>query len=157
MTIAGGYSSFSEPVRAILNTDGGARGNPGPAGAGVVLMRESGELIAESARSLGVQTNNVAEYEAVISGLELAHQHGVRQLLIRVDSELVVHQLKGEWKIKNERLRQLAVRARRLMNQFEEVRIEHVRRAANERADELANQAMDEAEVAGDGGFESLF
>ncbi|HVL64779.1 MAG TPA: ribonuclease HI family protein [Actinomycetota bacterium] len=133
-------------VRAILNTDGGARGNPGPAGIGVVLVGEDGEVIAELARGLGVQTNNVAEYEAVIAGLELARESGVDDLLVRVDSELVVRQLNGDWKIKNDRLRRLAVRARSLMRGFSTVAIEHVPRGQNSRADALANEAMDAAE-----------
>lgn len=144
-------------MKAILNTDGGARGNPGPAGIGMVLVDESGAVLAEDARSLGVQTNNVAEYEAVIAGLELALHEGVTDLLVRVDSELVVHQLNGDWKIKNDRLRQLAVTARSLMRSFESVSVEHVRRAENVRADELANRAMDEAEVAAEAGPDSLF
>ncbi|HVM35111.1 MAG TPA: ribonuclease HI family protein [Actinomycetota bacterium] len=144
-------------MRAILNTDGGARGNPGPAGIGVVLIDEHGIVLDEVARSLGHQTNNVAEYEAVIAGLELAHENAVTDLVIRVDSELVVHQLNGEWKIKNDRLRQLAVKARGLMRGFEKVEIEHVPRAQNARADALANQAMDEAEVVDVPGREPLF
>lgn len=144
-------------MKAILNTDGGARGNPGPAGIGVVLVDTAGEVIGEMSRSLGVQTNNVAEYEAVIAGLELAHELGVSDLVLKADSTLVVNQLNGDWKIKNDRLRQLAVKARTLMRNFEAVRVEHVRRAENARADALANQAMDEAEVAAEPGPDPLF
>lgn len=144
-------------MKAVLNTDGGARGNPGPAGIGVVLAGDGGEVLGEVARSLGHQTNNVAEYEAVIAGLELARSEGVTDLLVRIDSKLVVHQLNGEWKIKNDRLRQLAVKARALMRAFDHVTIEHVGRAENARADALANRAMDEAEVVDVADPESLF
>lgn len=145
-------------MKAQLFTDGGARGNPGPAGIGAVLMTPDGEPIGEVARSLGHTTNNVAEYEAVIAGLELAREKGVTDIDICADSKLVVNQLNGEWKIKNDRLRGLAVKARRLMNSFEKARITHVRRAQNERADALANQAMDEAALSEElGGEESLF
>ncbi|MPZ70779.1 MAG: reverse transcriptase-like protein [Actinobacteria bacterium] len=145
-------------MKALLYTDGGARGNPGPAGIGAVLTTPEGDLTGEVSRSLGHTTNNVAEYEAVIAGLELALERGVTEIDIRADSKLVVNQLRGEWKIKNDRLRGLAVNARRLMNLFEKARITHVRRAQNERADALANQAMDEAALVEElGGGESLF
>lgn len=145
-------------MKALLFTDGGARGNPGPAGIGAVLTTPDGEPIGEVSRSLGHATNNVAEYEAVIAGLELAREKGVTEIDICADSKLVVYQLNGEWKIKNDRLRGLAVKARRLMNSFEKARITHVKRALNERADALANQAMDEAALVEElGGEESLF
>ena len=140
-----GASSSSDVVKATLHTDGGARGNPGPAGIGVLLTDERGDVIAEIARGIGETTNNVAEYSAVIAGLELALERGVTDLKVAVDSELVVHQLRGEWKIKNERLRALAVKARALMNRFESASIEHVPRARNAGADRLANQGMDAA------------
>lgn len=134
-------------MKAILNTDGGARGNPGPAGIGVVVKDEDGIVIDEIARPLGRTTNNVAEYEALIAGLKLALDHGVTELEVHIDSELVVHQLEGKWKIKNERLRGLAVTAQTLLGRFEAVTIKHVRRSQNTHADQLANRAMDEAEV----------
>ena len=134
-------------MKATLHTDGGARGNPGPAGIGVLLTGENGEVIGELAKGIGEATNNVAEYSAVIAGLELARERGVTDLEIAVDSELVVHQLKGEWKIKNDRLRALAVAARRLMNSFDSAIIKHVRREENEGADRLANQGMDAAQL----------
>lgn len=136
-------------MKAILNTDGGARGNPGPAGIGVVLRDEHGEVIAEIGRGIGLATNNVAEYEALIAGLEVALEQGVTDIEILVDSDLVVQQLGGNWKIKNERLRSLAVTARSLMNRFDRAHIGHVRRAQNTRADRLANLGMDEVEAAG--------
>jgi ribonuclease HI len=132
-------------VKGVLHTDGGARGNPGPAGIGVVLTAEPGGPSRELARSIGEATNNVAEYHALIAGLELALESGVDEIEVYVDSELVVAQVKGEWKIKNDRLRALAGKAQSLLRRFEASSITHVRRHLNQRADELANQAMDEA------------
>ena len=132
-------------MKAVLHTDGGARGNPGPAGIGVVLTDEHGDAIGEIARGIGETTNNVAEYAAVIAGLELALARGVTDVSIAVDSELVVNQLRGAWKIKNERLRSLAVKARSLMNRFDSASIKHVPREENSGADRLANQGMDAA------------
>lgn len=132
-------------MRALLHTDGGARGNPGTAGIGMVLTGEEGEVLAAVGRGIGITTNNVAEYTALIEGLELALTHGVSDLEVRCDSELVVHQVKGEWKIKEERLRPLAVRARSLMERFDSAEISHVARAENAAADRLANLGMDEA------------
>ena len=132
-------------MKATLYTDGGARGNPGPAGIGVVLCDESGEVLAEVARSIGRTTNNVAEYSALITGLELALDQGVSEVECFLDSELVVAQLQGRWKIKNERLRGLAVAASSLLGRFEAASLQHVRRVRNQRADLLANQAMDAA------------
>ncbi|MDQ3877724.1 MAG: ribonuclease HI family protein [Actinomycetota bacterium] len=130
-------------MHAVLFTDGGARGNPGPAGIGVVLMDTSGEVLGEIADPIGTATNNVAEYKALIAGLELALDRGVTDLEVRADSELVVQQVQGNWKIKNEALRGLAARAQGLSSKFERFTIRHVRRADNARADELANVAMD--------------
>lgn len=134
-------------MRGVLHADGGARGNPGPAGIGVVLADESGQVIGEIAAGIGRATNNVAEYKALIAGLELALERGVTKLEIFMDTELVVAQVKGEWKIKKDTLRPLAVRARSLMNKFDEVSIAHVRRESNADADKLANQGMDQAEL----------
>jgi ribonuclease HI len=134
-------------VQAVLNTDGGARGNPGPAGIGVVLQDSSGEVIDEIARGIGQTTNNVAEYSALIAGLELALSKGVTEIEVKVDSELVASQVQGMCKIKNDRLRRLAVSARRLLGRFDSWTIKHVPREENAGADALANQGMDEAEV----------
>jgi len=136
-------------LKAMLNADGGARGNPGPAGIGVVLRSEDGEVLAEIGRGIGSTTNNVAEYQALISGLELALEHEVREIEIFLDSTLVVSQVTGKWKIKNDRLRGLAVRARSLIDKFDRASISYVPRADNEHADRLANIGMDEAEVTG--------
>lgn len=134
-------------MRAVLHTDGGARGNPGPAGIGVVLRREDGEVVAEIARGIGEATNNVAEYKALIAGLELALERGVSDIEVMIDSELVVSQISGEWKIKNDRLRNLAAKAQVLLNKFARASVVHVRREMNADADKLANQGMDQAEL----------
>ena len=134
-------------MKATLFTDGGARGNPGPAGIGAVLIGEDGEVLAEFAEGIGEATNNVAEYRALIAGLELALATGVTDIDVRMDSELVVSQVRGEWKIKNDALRPLAVRAGSLLNRFERASVEHVRREENAHADRLANEAMDAAEL----------
>lgn len=136
-------------VRARLNTDGGARGNPGPAGIGVVLRSEDGSLNVEIAKSLEPTTNNVAEYTALIEGLQAAVDNEVTHLDIYLDSTLVVSQIKGEWKIKNDALRHLAVKARALLGKIRTWTIQHVPREENAEADRLANEAMDAAEVSG--------
>lgn len=133
-------------MKARLHTDGGARGNPGPAGIGAVLFDENGDVIGELAKGIGVATNNVAEYTALIEGLLLAQSIGVTELQVCLDSQLVVSQVKGEWKIKNDRLRSLAARAELLLSKFENATLEHVRREQNAEADKLANQGMDQAE-----------
>jgi ribonuclease HI len=132
-------------VKAVLRTDGGARGNPGPAGIGVVLEDASGAVMAEVGRPLGHATNNVAEYTALITGLEIALENGVTEVEVYVDSELVAQQVAGRWKIKNDTLRGLAVDARRLLDRFESAHTTHVPRARNAAADALANQGMDAA------------
>lgn len=132
-------------MKGILHADGGARGNPGPAGIGVVLKDPSGNVIGEIAEGIGHATNNVAEYKALIAGLEMALAKGVRDIDIFLDSELVVSQLKGDWKIKKDTLRALAIQARRLMGRFESSSISHVPREENSDADKLANQGMDQA------------
>jgi ribonuclease HI len=109
------------------------------------LRDGSGEIIGEVAESIGSATNNVAEYSALIAGLELALQKGITDLDVFLDSQLLVSQLKGEWKIKNDRLRTLAVKARSLLNRFDKKTIQHVPREQNEDADRLANQGMDAA------------
>ena len=137
-------------MKAILNTDGGARGNPGPAGIGVVLRSHDGEILAELGRGIGPTTNNVAEYKALISGLELALANDVTEIEVLIDSTLVVNQVSGRWKIKNDRLRGLAVQARSLMDKFDRATISYVPRAENQDADRLANIGMDESEISGD-------
>ena len=132
-------------MKAKLHTDGGARGNPGPAGIGVVLTDENDDVFAELGEGIGVATNNVAEYTALIRGLELALEQGVTEVEVFVDTQLVASQVRGEWKIKQEHLRPLAVRAQSLMNRFESASITQVPRELNADADLLANQGMDAA------------
>lgn len=112
----------------------------------MVLRDDAGEVIAEIAEGIGSATNNVAEYTALIRGLELALDRGVTEIDVRLDSQLVVSQVLGEWKIKNERLRNLAARAQMLLGRFRSSSVGHVRRAQNSHADELANRGMDEME-----------
>ncbi len=134
-------------MRARLHTDGGARGNPGPAGIGAVLFDPDGNVIGELAEGIGAATNNVAEYTALVEGLDLALRKGVTDVEVFMDSELVVSQVKGLWKIKNERLRALAAKAQSLLSKFDSFTLEHVRREQNADADALANQGMDKAEL----------
>jgi ribonuclease HI len=134
-------------IRAYI--DGGARGNPGPAGYGVRIEDADGTLVEELYAPLGIATNNVAEYNGLLAALQWAIDHGHRDVHIRSDSELLVKQMRGEYKVKNEGLRPLVARARLLMMELGNVRFEHVRRELNKEADRLSNLAMDEAEKAG--------
>jgi len=131
-------------IRAYV--DGGARGNPGPAGYGARIEDEDGNLLAELYGPLGVATNNVAEYNGLLAALKWAVDHGHRDVHIRADSELLVKQMRGEYKIKNPGLQPLAGRARLLMMEIGSVTFEHVRRELNQEADRLSNLGMDEAE-----------
>lgn len=124
-------------------TDGGARGNPGPAGYGVVVTDRDGAVLAELSEGIGWATNNVAEYQGVIAGLRQAGSLGARKVLVRADSLLVVNQQLGRWKVRNQGLRPLADEVRRLARGFERVTWQHVPRERNRRADALANRAMD--------------
>lgn len=127
-----------------VEADGGSRGNPGPAGYGaVVLDASTGEVLAERNEFLGVETNNVAEYRGLIAGLEAARELGARQVVVRMDSKLVVQQMKGEWQVKHEGMRALARQAAALRAAFEQVTFEWIPREQNKRADRLANEAMD--------------
>lgn len=133
--------------RLILYADGAARGNPGPAGAGAVLFDESGAVVAELTRSLGRATNNVAEYSALILGLEEAQRRGATAIDVRMDSKLVVEQMRGLWKIKHPGLIPLALRAGELLASFPDRTIVHVPREENTHADMLSNRAIDEGET----------
>jgi len=130
-------------TRATLYTDGGARGNPGPAGIGFVVISDTAEELAAAGRYLGEATNNVAEYEALLAGLRAARALGIEELLVRADSELVVKQMRGEYRVKHPNLKPLFATAQELVRGFAAVGFEHVRRADNTRADALANEAMD--------------
>ena len=131
-------------MKAILYTDGGSRGNPGPAGSGAVLFDEQEEVIAEATRYLGTATNNVAEYTAIIIGMEMAIAHEVTELDARMDSELAVKQLKGEYRVKNENLARLYLQVIDLSHKFKKVSFTHVRREKNKHADALVNKVIDE-------------
>ena len=133
------------PRSIILYADGASRGNPGPAGAGVVLCDEAGDVVGEAFEHLGECTNNVAEYRALILGLETALERGARRVLFHCDSELLARQLQGRYKVRSENLKGLYAKARRLIGGLESFRAEHVYRESNALADALANQAIDEA------------
>ena len=133
-------------LRVVVEADGGARGNPGPAGYGAVVREAStGEVLAERAAALGVATNNVAEYSGLIAGLQAAADIGAVEVEVRMDSKLVVEQMSGRWQIKHPGLRPLAAQAATLVRHFESVAFEWVPRHRNTHADALANRAMDGA------------
>ena len=129
--------------RVIIYSDGAARGNPGPAGAGAVLQGEDGHVIVEVCRYLGETTNNQAEYRALLLALEEAKMIGAEQLTIFADSELMVKQIMGEYRVKNEGLKPLFAEAQKLLRAFADYTIEHVPRDENRHADRLANLAID--------------
>jgi probable phosphoglycerate mutase len=135
--------SHASPAGLVAYIDGGARGNPGPAGYGVRIERPDGTLVEEFSKAIGVATNNVAEYRGLIAALDWARQHGHRSVLVRSDSLLLVQQMLGNYKVKHAGLRPLHEQARRLAREVGRVRYEHVGRASNAHADRLANQAMD--------------
>ncbi len=125
--------------------DGASRGNPGPAGIGIVIVNESGVTIKNIDKSIGHATNNIAEYTALISGMEEAHGLGAKELIINTDSELVAKQLGGEYKVKSPALKDLHSKVVRLLNSFELVKINNIPREDNRAADKLANKAIDGA------------
>jgi len=129
----------------VAYIDGGARGNPGPAGFGVRIEQADGTLVEEFCESIGTATNNVAEYRALIAALEWAKAHDERELHVRSDSLLLVQQMRGVFKVKNAGLQPLHAKARLLAHAIGKVTFEHVGRALNAHADRLANTAMDEA------------
>ena len=126
------------------NIDGGSRGNPGPASYGVVIRDARGEVVAKLKKYIGRTTNNVAEYYGLIAALDYAQQHGIRALRVESDSELLVRQMQGRYKVKSPELRPLFERARKMAQAFDSFRIEHVYRERNAEADALANEALDE-------------
>ena len=131
----------------VAYIDGGARGNPGPAGYGVRIEQSDGTLVQEFHESIGVATNNVAEYRGLIAALEWARAHDCHALHVRSDSLLLVEQMRGNYKVKNAGLQPLYARARLLAHEIGRVTFEHVGRELNAHADRLANAAMDEADV----------
>ena len=132
-------------MRVRLFTDGGSRGNPGPAAAAFVLQVDDGTVLDARGDAIGVQTNNVAEYTALLNGLRRAAELGVTEVEVVSDSELMVKQMRGEYKIKNAALRELSIEATRLARAVGTVRYTAVRREHNELADRLVNEALDAA------------
>ena len=127
----------------IAHVDGGARGNPGPAGYGVVITDQAGHKVASLSEYLGHQTNNYAEYNGLLAALDYALEHGPRALKVVGDSELLVKQIRGEYKVKSPTLLELYQRAKQMIAQLEWFQIQHVLRGGNQEADRLANLAMD--------------
>jgi ribonuclease HI len=132
-------------VKATLYTDGGARGNPGPAAFAFVLEADDGTVLDARGEAIGTATNNVAEYSALVAGLRRAVEAGVDELEVVSDSELLVKQMRGEYKVKNRALQDLFLDASRLARELEAVTYRHVRREHNELADRLVNEALDTA------------
>jgi ribonuclease HI len=126
------------------NIDGGSRGNPGPASYGVVVRDPRGAVVAKLKKYIGRSTNNVAEYYGLIAALDYAQQHGIRALRVESDSELLVRQMRGQYKVKSPELRPLYERARKMAQTFDSFKIDHVYREQNAEADALANEALDE-------------
>ncbi len=126
------------------NIDGGSRGNPGPASYGVVIRDPRGEVVAKLKKYIGRMTNNAAEYYGLIAALDYAQSHGIRTLRIESDSELLVQQMRGRYKVKSADLQPLFERAKKMSQSFESFRIDHVYREQNREADALANEALDE-------------
>lgn len=127
-----------------LYCDGGARGNPGPAGAGAVLLDAQRQLLAEAKKYLGDTTNNVAEYQGLLIGLALARKHNIRSLKIRLDSELIVRQVNGQYKVRHPGLRPLWEKTQQQLQQFSEWEITHIPRHENAKADKLVNLAINQ-------------
>jgi ribonuclease HI len=136
--------SAKKPASHRANIDGGSRGNPGPASYGVVIRDASGEIVAQLKKYIGRATNNVAEYYGLIAALDYAQAHAIRALHIESDSELLVKQMRGQYKVKSEELRPLFERAKKMSATFDSFGINHVYREQNKAADALANEALDE-------------
>lgn len=130
-------------MKLIVNVDGGARGNPGPAAIGAVVQDSGGEVLEERGERIGAATNNVAEYRALLLGIERAAELGASELELVGDSELIVRQVKGEYKVKDATLRGLHAEVKRALRPFDRWSIRHVRREQNAAADRLVNVALD--------------
>lgn len=130
-------------MKATIYSDGGARGNPGPAGIGAVIYDKNKQEIATISKFLGEATNNQAEYEALIAALKKAKELNIKELDVFLDSELIVKQVNREYKIKNKDLALLFIKVHNLSLSFDRINFKHVRREENKRADQLANEAMD--------------
>ena len=131
-------------MRVKIYTDGASRNNPGQSGIGIVIMDGNNKIVAQKAEYIGIATNNVAEYKAVISGLELAKNIGAKEVSLFADSQLLVRQLTGEYRVKNEGLQPLYRSVKALINEFSVFNAEHIPRTENLIADKLANSAIDE-------------
>ena len=127
----------------ILFSDGASRGNPGPAGIGVHITDEGGHTFHEIARGIGVATNNIAEYSALVAGLEWCAAQGIAEVLVRADSHLLVEQMNGRYRVKSANLKPLYAEARALARGFRRIAYEHIRREYNKEADRLANEGID--------------
>ncbi|HEY1238697.1 MAG TPA: ribonuclease HI family protein [Solirubrobacterales bacterium] len=132
-------------MKVIVNVDGGSRGNPGPAAVAAVVTDPSGEELAERAETIGEATNNVAEYRALLLGIELAKELDADEIEFVGDSKLIVEQVKGNWKVKQDHLRPLHTKVRDALRDLPTWSIRHVKRGENERADQLLNDALDDA------------
>ena len=130
-------------TKLIVNVDGGARGNPGPAAIGAVVQSADGEMLEERGERIGIATNNVAEYRALLLGIELAAAQGASEVELVGDSELIVRQVKGEYKVKDATMRKLHAEVKRALAPFDSWAIRHVRREHNSEADRLVNEALD--------------
>jgi ribonuclease HI len=130
-------------AKLTVNVDGGARGNPGPAAIGAVVRDADGEIVAERGERIGRATNNVAEYRALLLGIEMAAAMGASELELVGDSELIVRQVEGKYKVKDAALRELHAEVKRALEPFESWSIRHVRRERNAEADRLVNEALD--------------
>ena len=136
---------MAAPTKVIVNVDGGARGNPGPAAIAAVVTDPSGKVLAERSETIGVTTNNVAEYRALLLGISLAKEVDADEVELVGDSMLIVEQVRGNWKVKQEHLRPLHAHATEALGDLGSWSIRHVKRGENERADELLNEALDSA------------
>lgn len=134
------------PFAFTANIDGGARGNPGPAAYGVVLRNARGEIVAELGEYLGIQTNNIAEYSALLAALDYAQREKIASLRILSDSELLVKQMRGQYKVKSPDLRELYDRAQAMVRKLERFSIAHVLRESNKDADRVVNKVLDKQE-----------
>jgi len=137
-------AALARPVRTRLYCDGAARGNPGPAGAGAVIVNPAGHIVAKIGKFLGEETNNVAEYMGLILGLKRAKAMGIKELEVLADSELVVRQLNGEYAVKAEHLQPLHAEALALLKAFDQIEVRHIPREENGQADAMSNRAIDE-------------
>lgn len=138
-----GSKSPGHSEHCVIYSDGGSRGNPGPAAAGGVVLRDDGSVVAKVSECLGVTTNNVAEYRALLLLLQRALDAGFQRADVYLDSELVVRQINGQYRVKDEKIIPLHVAARRMLAKFAEVRVGHVPRVKNKLADKLVNAALD--------------